>query len=259
MTPASVDLWYVALQVDAATLARCEALLDASESARAARMVFAHHRRRYAVCHAAARLLVARATGLAPQALHWAAGPLGRPWVPDSALAVSFSRSHEWALVATLCDTSGAPGARIGADIEADIGPAPDPAWLADHVSAEALARAVPAPADDAASRSWFFAGWTRVEALAKARGTGIAGAVPTRWDPWQAEPALELVDDEARLRQWFVWPLPARALPTGGAVTYHAALVADRPISGVTIHQLEPAALGAWLATATTQKANAA
>lgn len=224
---AEVRLWSVGLEVDPALLAVCESLLDDMERGRGARFAFQRDRRRHAVSHAAARLLAAEALGLSPTALCWSAGRFGRPRVSGYSLSVSLSRSHETALLA-LSDNS-----RVGVDIEAQAHASPEPAWLAPHVDATALALA--ARSGSTAGSAWFYEGWTRVEALAKARGVGIAQPAPHRWDPWQPGLPLELEDDEGRQRRWHVTSL---AVPPGSGedrTVYHAALAADHPLGRPT------------------------
>jgi 4'-phosphopantetheinyl transferase len=238
----TVDLWCVDLQVGPALQAACAALLDAAEIERARRFVFERDRRRYVVHHAAARLLIARVAGLQPRRLRWSPGPHGRPAVSGADLAVSLSRSHERALVAV------AAGGRIGVDIEADSGTPPAAEWLADHVDPAALARAAASGTADV--HDWFYAAWTRVEALSKARGTGLgtdAGAPDARWDPWQAPTTLERTDDEGRPRRWLVQSLPLVA-DDGGATRYHAALASDRETAVLRQHVLDAAGLAGRL-----------
>ncbi|MCL4699167.1 MAG: 4'-phosphopantetheinyl transferase superfamily protein [Burkholderiaceae bacterium] len=150
------------------------ALLDAHESARAARFHFAQHRLRFAHGRGVLRRLLAPAPGLAPAALRFELGAEGKPRLA-AAMArptLDFNLSHceGWALVG-LSD-----GAAIGVDIELPR-PVSDWAVLAAQHFAPAEQQALAAlPAD--VREDAFLAGWTRKEAFVKALGGGLAVAL---------------------------------------------------------------------------------
>jgi len=166
-----VHLWSVALNVDAATLAACRALLAEDERARADRFVFARDRRRFAAARAALRVVLGRYAGVEPHALGFGYGSHGKPFLrgPEGTSPICFNLSHSEELavigVARECE--------IGVDIECHR-PVADLRRLAASVfCAEEMAvlDALPAHAQLAA----FYAGWTRKEAWIKATGEGFA------------------------------------------------------------------------------------
>lgn len=237
MSATLLHVWCVHLQVGPGIVADCLELLDASERERARRFAFERDRRRYVVHHAAARLLVARALAGPARALRWSTGPLGRPVVAGQALALSLSRSHELGLVAMA--TEG----RIGVDVEAVQAQPPEAAWLAGHVDAGALAR----EAADAshATGTWFYRGWTRMEALAKARGTGIVTDPANHWDPWREAAVPGLLDDLGQRRDWHVQDVEIDAT---AEMPYHAAVATDRARCAASVRHVSSGALRAWL-----------
>jgi 4'-phosphopantetheinyl transferase len=237
LNPLAIDLWCVHLQVAPAIVADCAALLDVPERERAQRFAFDRDRRRYMVHHAAARVLVSQATSVPARALRWSAGPRGRPAVAGLALAVSLSRSHELGLVAIASD------GRIGVDVEAVRAQLPEAAWLAGQVDAGALAR----EAADAshASSDWFYRGWTRIEALAKARGTGIVADPASNWDPWRELAIPGLIDDLGQPRDWLVQDVE---IENTVGMNYRAALATDQALCPVRVHPVPADVLQAWL-----------
>jgi hypothetical protein len=132
---------------------------------------------------------------------------------------------------------------RIGVDLEAVGERLPEPAWLAGQVDAGALAREAAGAPDS--SPDWFYRGWTRVEALAKARGTGIALDPADGWDPWRVATVAGLPDDLGRQRDWQVRDVEIAA---AAGMAYRAALATDRAPGPVRQHQLSVDRLRNWL-----------
>lgn len=164
--PTVIDVTLVSLRVSSSMISRALALLDDTERASASTRV-GDARRRYLVAHAAARVVIGERLRVDPAELHIASEDRGRPLIEG--VAFSLSHSAERAAVAIAAST-----ARIGVDIER-IRSRPHLDRLAQRVfrpdeydSWRALAQS---------ARPLAFARrWTEVEAVLKARGTGIAG-----------------------------------------------------------------------------------
>jgi 4'-phosphopantetheinyl transferase len=169
----AVDVAVVALDVGPATFELALALLDARERAAAD----ARHepmRRRYVVAHAALRIVVGDRLGLEAASVKIESEPTGRPLV--AGLAVSLTHSGDRALIAT-----AAPDVLVGVDVER----------VRERARLDRLAARV---FDAPGYRAWcalpssarpqaFAQRWTEVEALLKARGTGIAGGLASAID----------------------------------------------------------------------------
>lgn len=160
-----VELFTIAL--DRGDRSADAALLTADESARAARFVFAEHRRRFIASRAGLRRILAAYTGRSAAALTFTVGPYGKPGLPFPGVDFNLSHSHELALVGV---RRAGP---VGVDIEwprlMD-----DPLTLAQTVFAPAERTALAAlPPDERLAA--FFRVWTRKEAFIKAIGTGFS------------------------------------------------------------------------------------
>jgi len=75
-------------------------LLSAAEQARAERLRFAEHRRRFTVWHGALRAILGGYAGREPRALEFTFGPRGKPYLVDARLQFNLSHSAQLALVA---------------------------------------------------------------------------------------------------------------------------------------------------------------
>lgn len=167
--PRGTRLWWVDLQ--SLPEAARQACLSPAEQAQAARFAFEHLRRRYLAAHVALRELLADCTGLAPQALHFTAGPQGKPLL-DNAPHCRFNLTHsdEVALVAVAAE--GDAG-EIGVDVER-LRPMRDAMALAERSftpSEQAKVAGAAAESRDLV----FLRGWTRKEACLKAVGSGLS------------------------------------------------------------------------------------
>jgi 4'-phosphopantetheinyl transferase len=195
--------------------------LSSDELDRARRYPFEREQRRFAVCRATLRVILAAYLGRPPCELRFGYGPHGKPHLEPghAAGAVRFnvSHSHELALVAVSREQE------LGIDVER-LRPLPeldDIAALAFGAAGrEALGRVAPS-----ARLSAFYRHWTLTEAYLKARGSGLAGGtevvdVTSLWD--RPDGLVELSDRGAGGR----WA--GRALdPAPG---YVAALVVEGP-----------------------------
>ena len=135
--------------------------LSEPELARAAAIADAGRRAAWLAAHSALRVVLERATGPSVRRQAYEAGAHGRPWLAGGP---AFSLSHTAGLAAIAVASDGA----LGVDVEARRAVAvtgPRRALL--MAAAAALG---PAPAD-------LIDAWTRLEAVGKARGSGV-GAV---------------------------------------------------------------------------------
>jgi 4'-phosphopantetheinyl transferase len=211
-----MQVWHIRLEADDASCVEAAmGLLDANERTRAARFVLPRDRRRYVLCHAATRrVLAAHGIGEARR-LRFESGPFGRPRVIGSALDFSVSRSGDCALLAV------GHAVRLGIDIEAVRDDLADAHLLAPYVEHEVPAQLTALPTVQRSQA--FFWLWTRIEALAKARGVGIAvGPHPPLSLDASATRPLILPDDLGVMREWRWAELPApvgfcAALATSG------------------------------------------
>ena len=164
-----IDVTLVSLRVSSSMLSRALALLDDTERASASTRV-GDARRRFLVAHAAARVVIAERLRVDPAGLRIASEDRGRPVVEG--VAFSLSHSAERAAVAV-----AAPTACIGVDIER----------VRNRPHLDRLAQRVFRPDEYERGGRWrsrrahaFAQRWTEVEAMLKARGTGIAGGLAT-------------------------------------------------------------------------------
>jgi 4'-phosphopantetheinyl transferase len=165
---APIDVFWTDLDIAAsAALPRWQALLDDSETARAACFRFARDRDRYIACHGILRTLLAHSVGRPARALRFDVGSRGKPALSDRAAHFNISHSHHLALIAISRNVT------VGCDIELH-----DDRFLNENIPAHffspaeiAELNALPQPERLAA----FFAGWTRKEAYIKARGLGLS------------------------------------------------------------------------------------
>jgi 4'-phosphopantetheinyl transferase len=169
------QLWLVDLSVTPSATAL--ASLSGAERARAARFVFAEHRRRFEVAHGALRALLALETSLPAGDLEFVAGPHDKPALTrDQACVFNMSHSDARGLIAI---ARGMPaGLELGVDIESLRAVEDTRALAAAHftVAEQAeLAACVPA-----ARTRMFLSGWTRKEACLKAVGSGLSIAPAT-------------------------------------------------------------------------------
>ena len=161
--PVAVDVFCIRLS---AAAERAQAWLDDAERARAARFLRPVDRDRYAVAHAALRLILATRLGMAPHALMFSTGAHGKPALPG----VEFNLSHagDIALVAV----AAVP---VGVDVER-IEPL-HVAALARHQFSDAECRALERLPPEQRLAA-FYGGWTRKEAFVKATGAGLSRAL---------------------------------------------------------------------------------
>jgi 4'-phosphopantetheinyl transferase len=172
------ELWVelaIPASLAAGALAACEATLSDEERARAGRLRGAEARRTFTVAHALLRASLSRAAALPPAAWRFEKGPQGKPALvgaPPEAASLHFNLSHTDGLVACAV----ARGAEVGVDVERGAR-LRDPLAVAERFFAPAEAAAL-AALDEPERRERFLDAWVLKEALLKARGLGIAGAL---------------------------------------------------------------------------------
>ena len=165
----SSEVLYAFVWLDEQLLARDEAVLDDEERARSRRFLRPVDRRRFVVCHAAIRVVLARCLDIRPEAVRYERGDAGKPRLAAGLGPLEFSLSHSGA-VGLLAVTRDRP---VGVDVE-HVRDLPDPLMIAEQhfVTAEADAlRSLPPEVRHAA----FFRCWTHKEALIKATGEGLS------------------------------------------------------------------------------------
>jgi 4'-phosphopantetheinyl transferase len=173
--PAVVRVWLADPDAQSgAELARCEALLDPEERARATRRRGDAARRAFVVAHALVRRSLSREADVAPDAWRFARAPGGRPEVaaPAHAVGLRFNLSH----TAGLAACAVVRGASVGVDVEAGARLARPLALAERFFAAEEAAALRTLP--EARQRERFVELWAAKEAVVKARGVGIAGAL---------------------------------------------------------------------------------
>ena len=183
--------------------------LGAEERERHARFRFERDRDIYLVAHALLRRMLARVTGVAPEALQFSAGEHGRPEIaaPEPARVFRFNLSHTHGLVA--CGVCR--GADIGVDVEY-VERRVELMAVAKHVFSEVEVAGL-AALSGTAQRARFFDLWTLKEAYIKAIGKGLSAPLrsitfdPTQPDPVPVSFGPEVADDPARwcLRRFVV------------------------------------------------------
>lgn len=168
-----VDVTLVSLRVSASMIGRALLLLDEHEHTLVATRT-GDARRRYLAAHAAARVVLGEHLGTDPARVSIASEPGGRPIVDG----VAFSLTHSAELAAVAI---AAPDRRIGIDVER----------VRSRTHIDRLAHRVFDPEPYERWRALperdrtraFAARWTEVEALLKAKGTGIAGGLASASD----------------------------------------------------------------------------
>lgn len=171
--PSAADVDVACL--DIAAVAECEwirlaALLDESESARAARFVFEADRRAYIGAHALLRVLLSRRANIAPAAWRFASAPLGKPYLVSPPRDLGFNLSHTRGMAAVAV----AEAREVGVDVEA-LAQARDVLRVADRFFAPEEAAAIRAATGEEARNNLFFSIWTLKEAVVKAEGRGLS------------------------------------------------------------------------------------
>ncbi|MFC3124067.1 4'-phosphopantetheinyl transferase family protein [Pseudoroseomonas globiformis] len=160
------QLWLCPLDDDCSEAGA--ALLDAGERRRAAGFRTPLLRARFIAAHAALRSLVGAALDRPPADLRLVAATGGKPELAPGQGELHFNLSHSggWALIGL--STRWA----LGVDVELVR---PDPPLQVSSMAFSAREKAVLEALPASRKGSFFYAAWTRKEALAKATGQGMA------------------------------------------------------------------------------------
>lgn len=200
--PGEVRVWRWSLLTDDRRLGSLRSLLSADERERADRLVKADIARRWIVARAGLRRLLGEALAVAPDALTFEYGPLGKPQLtsaspsPCPPLHFNLAHSGDEAVLAV----AGAP---VGIDLER-VRPMPRLTAFAERWF-HPRERERLAAATDADRLAAFFRVWTAKEAALKLLGRGVGDALPRLLTP-DAEgdaaplPANDLGADRCRI-----------------------------------------------------------
>lgn len=206
LSAAAIHLWAFSLRAAAARLTEYGSWLGLEEVERAGSFVFSRDCDRYVVAHARLRQLLGAYLGVSPAALAFRHGPHGKPCLsgPEVGL-LQFNLTHdrEVALVAV------ALRLEVGVDVET-LRIIPEADALARHLLTDA-GRPVQLPPREPERSTLFLRHWTRKEALAKARGVGVAHSAgqsgPGIWSARTIESPVAgyIVSVAASGRRWAV------------------------------------------------------
>jgi 4'-phosphopantetheinyl transferase len=189
-------------------------LLSAEERERAARFVRPRDRRRFLVCRGALRQILGQVMGESSERVEFHAGPGGKPELaqgrrPASPAPIRFNVSHSADLA--LIAVSG--GQELGVDLER----------LRSIREAERIVESYFTLAENAqflsvdpASRDpVFLRGWTRKEAILKARGVGLAGlatSFETMFGTGELSRGFTAAMPVPRIEGWTLWEASPQA-----------------------------------------------
>jgi 4'-phosphopantetheinyl transferase len=163
---ASVDVWYVDLDVSGDAVNRCWSCLSHDELAKAGRLSSPLDRARFIVGRAALRRVLADRLGCSPLAVRFSNGTGGKPMLEGIRGRIDFNLAHGGgdAVIAL------AGRASIGLDIE-PFRPIADVERLASRVFSDAERRDLASAPDPVSA---FLNGWARKQAYVKALGAGL-------------------------------------------------------------------------------------
>lgn len=216
----TVTLWTLNLDTSPIDWDLAASLLDSEERQRAHRFAFDRDRRRFISRRAVLRQILAHHAGADAREIEFCHTPFGRPEVRDLPFDFNLSHSHGFMLVAV------AYAAHVGVDVELRQDDPIDPAVLQPYLAPRAF--------HDLCARSpqlrqkAFYDWWTRIEAFAKARGTGIAAAPVPQLDGDENDLVpRSLPDASGREQTWH--PQPVQVSPRHAATLVLSA--GSRPI----------------------------
>lgn len=220
---AETELWLVDLDKAGAALEAIEAAtprLSPSCNARFAAMADEAARRARRRAHIALRILLERRLGPAVRGVPFVASASGKPSLAtgDGSIdGVSFSLSHTKGLALIAVGGTGP----LGVDLERTR-PVRMPDARRAPIEQEAVALAAGAPLADRTRDARFLSAWVRIEAVAKARGTGV-GPILERLRPDRPAPPPAPPADEGP-------PVVAHDVPAGEGLFAAVALAAGVP-----------------------------
>jgi 4'-phosphopantetheinyl transferase len=188
-------------------------ILCEAEQIRAARFVRPRDGRRFAICRGALRLILSRLTGYGPEEIAFSTGPGGKPGLSglshgadEPALHFNVSHSDDLALIAA------SPDRELGVDVER-LRPVAEARRIVDSYFTPGE-QAEFAEIDAARTASAFIRGWTRKEAILKARGHGLAGlakSFETMFGNTELTEEFRLAKPLSQVGPWQLWEAAPR------------------------------------------------
>lgn len=209
LAPGVVDVWRLDLALPESVLTDLKRLLSEDERQRYERFRVPAPRQQFLAARAALRLLLASYTNQEPEALVFATGPQGKPYLlhPTTTLRFNLSHSHQMALLALSIDFE------VGVDVER-IQPERDLQGLARRYFTVGEQCALANRTEENFLRG-FYDCWTRKEAYLKALGTGLTVApdqVEVEVSPGAARALLASYHEPAHASDWHLRDLPLNA-----------------------------------------------
>ncbi|MGC8643321.1 MAG: 4'-phosphopantetheinyl transferase family protein, partial [Isosphaeraceae bacterium] len=183
-------------------------ILSAEEQARALRFVRVRDGRRFVLCRGALRLILAQIVHVDPRDVAFRFGPGGKPellaktgQVDGQLPHFNVSHSDDLALVALCLDRE------LGVDLERGRSISQADRIVESYFTAAEQAQflALGEPGRDEA----FIRGWTRKEAILKAKGVGLAGLASGYETMFGTEPLsghFRLASPLPRVQEWTLW-----------------------------------------------------
>ncbi len=181
-------------------------ILNLEERARALRFVRPRDRRRFLLCRSALRLILGRLTGIAPERLEFRAGPGGKPELepeqnPSGSLRFNVTHSADLALIAVT------DGREVGVDLER-IRPIKEAERIVEsYFTPDEISHFLQLNPQDRPLA--FLRGWTRKEAILKAKGVGLAGLATcyqTMFGTTDLHGQFALATPHATVGEWVLW-----------------------------------------------------
>ena len=197
-----VDVWSVALDQPGSGVEALDGLLSADERQRAGRCRLEVDRRRSVVARGGLRILLAHYLRALPSEVQVALGPWGKPAIDAASrqrepLEFSVGRRGASCLIAV------ARNRAVGIDVE-EVDRSIDPVKLAPMVLSPAETAAL-LGAPEAGRIDLFYRYWTLKEALAKARGRGLAMALDRITIPLEDDRTIIPMELEGEKTHWLL------------------------------------------------------
>ncbi len=189
-------------------------VLSEEERVRARRFVRPRDGRRFAVCRGSLRLILGQLTSIPPPAIAFRFGPGGKPeLVPPRAsdhahwLRFNVTHSDELALIAVSLDRE------LGVDLERQRTISEAARIVGSYFTADEQVHF--AALEERTSQSAFLRGWTRKEAILKAKGVGLAGlatSYETMFGSFELGDRFQPAEPFPRIGEWWLWEAAPRA-----------------------------------------------
>jgi 4'-phosphopantetheinyl transferase len=200
-----------------------ERLLDAEESARAARFRFERDREPYVVAHALWRAVLGVCMGVEACEVRLSNTSTGQPYIAGTQLATSLSHSGSWVAIAVCAAET------VGVDIERSPSHMTLTELMPSFCTAEEMAQVT--PLHPLLRESALLSLWTRKEALLKAFGTGL-GQEPSQINATTTAPIMPPASASSRM--------PCRVRDIDLPAGLIGALAAPANITACRLHWLD-------------------